>query len=297
MDRRGVDRERVCRAGASTGQGVPPCDAVLGLAGPCVSAVDSAPNRGRFRGLRRGPGGGVHVVSLNSEASSETRKSTRTSRPEGTGWARRAAGVVGALLLAWAGAARAAESATAGVTGGGTAPEAAPGARAGRGDKGAGFALKRFPDGREVKLSDFAGKIVLLDFFAHWCVTCAKSAPVVEAEIQKHYEKKGGNPRGVKVQVVSINVEPGERRSTEAFIKKHGVSLVLNDRDGATLAGYGGTSLPYFVILDGTKATSERPEFTVVHRSDTFEGAAKLRGLIDGLGAATAGSSGESLKP
>lgn len=147
------------------------------------------------------------------------------------------------------------------------------------------FRLKKFSDGKEIGLADFAGRIVVLDFFAHWCVTCAKSAPVLETEIQKHYAGTGGNPKGAAVQVLSVNVEPGDRRETATFIRKHGPNLVLNDRDGGTLAAYGGASLPFFVILDGTAATAEKPEFKIVYRSDGFEGARKLREIIDGLGA------------
>lgn len=160
----------------------------------------------------------------------------------------------------------------------------APGKTAGEARRAPGFRLKRFADGKETGLAEFAGKIVVLDFFAHWCVSCARSAPVLEQEIQRYYEKRGGNARGVPVQVISINVEPGDRRATAAFVKKAGASLVLNDRDGSTLAAYGGTSLPFLAILDGTGATATRPEFTWVHGSDGFEGAGRLREIIDRLG-------------
>lgn len=151
------------------------------------------------------------------------------------------------------------------------------------------FKLKKFSDGKEVQLLDFAGRVVVLDFFAHWCVTCAKSALALEQEIQRHYAAAGGNAKGAGVQVVSVNVEPGDRRATAAFIKKHGPDLVLNDRDGATLSAYGGASLPFLVIVDGTAATAEKPDFRVVYRHDGFEGSRKLREVIDGLGVVKGG--------
>jgi cytochrome c biogenesis protein CcmG, thiol:disulfide interchange protein DsbE len=145
------------------------------------------------------------------------------------------------------------------------------------------FSLKRWGTNETVRLSDFAGRIVVLDFFAWWCGPCAKSAPEIEEHIQKHYAGKKGNPHGVLVQVVSVNVEEEEPEKTAAFIRKHGVSLVVNDRDGETLKNYGGEGLPHFVIVDGTGATASSPAFRIVHRSTGFEGADAMRQAIDAI--------------
>jgi thiol-disulfide isomerase/thioredoxin len=102
--------------------------------------------------------------------------------------------------------------------GGGGQPGAAPGALA-VGDVAPEFKLKD-ADGKEHKLSDYKGKIVLLDFWATWCGPCRMAMPGV----QKIHEKFKDKP------VVVIGMNTSENKDPVAYMKekKFTYGLLLN---------------------------------------------------------------------
>lgn len=54
------------------------------------------------------------------------------------------------------------------------------------------------PDGKNIKLSDFKGKIVLIDFWASWCGPCRRENPNV-VNLYKKYKDKGFEIFGVSL--------------------------------------------------------------------------------------------------
>lgn len=66
--------------------------------------------------------------------------------------------------------------------------------------------------GTEQKLSDYRGKVVLLNFWATWCVPCRKEMPSLVA-LQNEY-----GPKGLQIIAASID-EPSTRPKIEPFAR------------------------------------------------------------------------------
>jgi thiol-disulfide isomerase/thioredoxin len=62
-------------------------------------------------------------------------------------------------------------------------------------------------------LSEYKGKVVLLNFWATWCVPCASEMPLL-GEMQRHYKSK------LIVIAASID-DPLDRNKLEPFLRKH----------------------------------------------------------------------------
>ena len=93
------------------------------------------------------------------------------------------------------------------------------------------------------KLPDaLKGKVVIVDFWASWCVPCAKSFPVLD-ELQKKY--------GDKLVVLAVNVDE-KAANMEKFLAKHTVSFtVVRDAKQKLVAVAEPQTMPTSFILDG----------------------------------------------
>ncbi|NML21629.1 AhpC/TSA family protein [Pseudoflavitalea sp. G-6-1-2] len=70
-------------------------------------------------------------------------------------------------------------------------------------------------DGKPIKLSDFRGKIVLLDFWASWCKPCREVGPKLEEAFEKYKDK------GFVVLGVTMNTEKEKAAWIKAIGEDH----------------------------------------------------------------------------
>ena len=116
-------------------------------------------------------------------------------------------------------------------------------------------AAKKMPDFSEknitadgvVNSKDFAGKVLLVNFWATWCPPCRKEIPAL-MRIQDEYKDKG-------FSVIGISMDEGGRRVVSKFIKKLKVNYPVFIGDAKLGRGFGGVMgipVSFFVDREGS---------------------------------------------
>lgn len=99
-------------------------------------------------------------------------------------------------------------------------------------------------DGNDVKLSDYFGKPIVLNFWAHWCGPCQMEMP----EFNARYEELGG-----EVVFLMVHTDPDTAKGKE-LVQQNGYTFpVVFDESRQAAAYYGVTAFPttYFIDADG----------------------------------------------
>ncbi len=112
----------------------------------------------------------------------------------------------------------------------------------------AGLSFKDQAD-KDLTLADFAGKTVLLNLWATWCVPCREEMPALNA-----LQEAEGSDR---FQVLAINIDTGAADKPKAFLDETGVDALGLYRDASmgvfnTLKKEGlAFGLPATLLIDG----------------------------------------------
>ena len=96
--------------------------------------------------------------------------------------------------------------------------------------------------GKAVRLEGLRGRVVLVDFWATWCVPCRVSLPAYDG-LLRQYQKQG-------FEVLAVNI--GETRSqVDAYFKgREPLLRVLMDPKGGSTVSFRVRALPTSVLVD-----------------------------------------------
>lgn len=104
-------------------------------------------------------------------------------------------------------------------------------------------------DGKEVKLSDYRGKKVILNFWATWCPPCKEEIP----QMEKYYKNQAKN-ENVEILAVNLTKSDKDENYIADFVKTYDMTYpVLLDKEGKQQEKYEIVTIPtsYFIDTKG----------------------------------------------
>jgi len=97
-------------------------------------------------------------------------------------------------------------------------------------------------DFKLVSLSDYQGKIVLLDFWATWCKSCQEEIPIF-IDLYDQYRDQG-------FEMVGISIDSERLKVVNPFIEKLGVNYTILLGEPNLMDKYNIMAIPTAVLID-----------------------------------------------
>ena len=119
-------------------------------------------------------------------------------------------------------------------------------------------------DGTELQLADYAGRPLVINFFANWCPPCVTEMPAFEQVFQDY----GGD-----VAFLGVSVQETVEEA-QALVERTGVTYDLaRDPQGGLVEELGGVGMPTTVFVDasGNVVESHTGELSAEELTDMIE--------------------------
>ncbi len=105
-----------------------------------------------------------------------------------------------------------------------------------------GFRLKNL-QGEHVRLSDYHGKVVLLNFWATWCAPCRKEMPSME-KLWQTYREQG-------LVILAVSTDNGGESRIRNFVGRLNLTFpILLDADSLASDQYQVSGIPVSFLID-----------------------------------------------
>jgi cytochrome c biogenesis protein CcmG/thiol:disulfide interchange protein DsbE len=110
------------------------------------------------------------------------------------------------------------------------------------------FSLERLEGSGPVALSDLSGKVVVMNFFASWCLPCTQENPALVRVYERY--------RGSDVILLGVDFQESHENGL-AYVRRMGMGwTTVADDDGRVALSYGvfGPPETFFIAPDGVIA-------------------------------------------
>lgn len=114
-----------------------------------------------------------------------------------------------------------------------------------------------------LNLSNYDGKVVIVDFWASWCVPCRRSFPWMNAMQDKY--------RGDGLVIIAVNLDRNAEDAARFLAKYPAKFEIIYDPEGALAKEYGVEVMPSSIIIGRDGESIERHAGFKVKRQDEYE--------------------------
>jgi len=114
--------------------------------------------------------------------------------------------------------------------------------------------------GETVRLTDYRGKKVILNFWATWCPPCKVEMPFMESYYGKYKESEN-----VEILAVNMtNMERGRSKTVQGFVDEHKLTFpILMDEDGGVTELYKVLAYPTTFIINADGVITDRGNWSL----------------------------------